>query len=278
MKRILVPTDFSSNANNAAKVALSLAKKSGAELHFIHVVYTPSDWNKMTDEMKEKYPESSHKVESARLSMEKLVSDKIFDTIKVAKTLGFGNPIEEINHYLSKNEVDLIVVGSHGTSHKADLFIGSNTQRIMRSTKIPVVAVKDSFKLEDLNRIVFASNFDKEAEIPFKKMEAISNALGAELDMLYINTPHNFKTSEEIDTVISKFLKEIDSNKEIHVRNDHDVAKGILSYCKKTNADMAVLINHRKAYKAHYLMGVTETLVFQSDFPVISMNVSEGRI
>ncbi|MEQ8924970.1 MAG: universal stress protein [Fulvivirga sp.] len=276
MKRILVPTDFSSNANNAAKVALSLAKKSGAELHFYHVVYTPTDWDKMTDEMKEKYPESSHKVESAKMSLEKLVSDKMFDTVKVAKTLAFGNPIDEINHFLSKNDVDLIVVGSHGTSHKADLFIGSNTQRIMRSTKIPVVAVKDSFALKELDRIVFASNFDKEAEVPFKKMEAISKALGAHLDLIYINTPHNFKTSEEIDVVISNFLKSTNSNKDIQVRNDHDVAKGILSYCKKAGADMAVLINHRKAYKAHYLIGVTETLVFQADFPVISINVSEG--
>lgn len=274
MKQILIPTDFSSNAYNAGKVAILLAKKSKAELHFYHVVFTPTDWGKMTDEMKARYPESSQKVELAQSSMEKLISDPIFNDVKVSYTIGYGNTTDEIGKFLNKNEVDLIVVGSHGTTNKADLFIGSNTQRIMRNTNVPVMAVKDTFELSSLNKVIFASNLDKDAFEPFKKMAKLCNALKVDLELLYINTPHNFKNSDEIEEIIETFQTNVNTNKSVHIRNDYEVAYGILKYCKINNADIAVLVNHRKAYKAAYLVGVTETLVFQANFPVVSINVS----
>ena len=66
MKRILIPTDFSEDAYKAALLGSIIAKQASSELHFIHVVFTPTDWNKMTDVMKEKYPESSHRIEVAK--------------------------------------------------------------------------------------------------------------------------------------------------------------------------------------------------------------------
>ncbi len=274
MKRIVIPTDFSSNAYNACKLAQKLAKKTGAELHLLHVVFTPSDWDKMTDDMKSKYPESQHKVVEAEDAMKKTLSDTIFKGLKVSGTIAYGNPIEEINQFLAKHPTDMIVVGSHGTSNRGDLFIGSNTQRIMRSTKIPVVAVKSTYEVEKITKMVFASNFDADAEVPYKKISTICEALDVDLDLLFVNTPNHFKDSDEIEAITTKFLKKVGSTGTVHIRNDREVAQGILKYCKNNKMDMAVLINHRKAHAAHYLMGVTETLVFHAEFPVISINVS----
>lgn len=274
MKRILIPTDFSSNAYNAAKAALLLAKKSKAELHFYHAVFTPTDWSKMTDDMRSHYPESARKVDDAERLMDKLITDPIFKGIEVKSTMAYGNVTDELAKFLSKNEVNLIVVGSHGTNHKADLFIGSTTQRIMRSTNIPVMAVKDSYDLNSINKIAFASNLDKDAFEPFNKMDKLCKELDVELELLYINTPHNFKNSDEIEEIIKNFQSNVSTDKKVVVRNDYEVSYGILEYCKRNKADVATLVNHRKAYKAAYLVGVTETLVFQADFPIVSINVS----
>ncbi len=271
MKTILVPTDFSTNALNAGKLARILSTNSGATVHFFHVVFTPTDWDKMTDEMKEQYPESKQKVLNAEKSMSELIAEPSFLGAPVDSTIGFGNPTEKISAFIKNNAIDLVVVGSHGTSHKADLFIGSNTQRIMRNTNVPVIAVKEDFKLDKINKVVFASNMDTDAVEPYKKLEAICNALTVDLALLYVNTPHNFKSSEEIDTVISSFQKSINNNSKVAIRNDYDVAQGILTYCQTNDVDMTALVNHRKAVAAHYLMGVTETLVFRADFPVISI-------
>ena len=274
MKRILIPTDFSANANNAAKAALLLAKKSNAELHFYHAVFTPTDWSKMTDDMRSNYPESAKKVDDAQRQMDMLISDPMFKGVNVKATMAYGNVTDELTKFLAKNEVDIIVVGSHGTAHKADLFIGSTTQRIMRTTNIPVMAVKDSYDLSSIKKIAFASNLDKDAYEPFKKIDKLCKELDIELELLYINTPHNFKNTDEIDELVMKFQKAVNTDKKVVVRNDYEVSYGILEYCKQHKSDIATLVNHRKAYKAAYLVGVTETLVFQADFPVVSVNVS----
>lgn len=274
MKKILIPTDFSSNANNAAKLALKLATTSGASLHFIHVVFTPTDWDKMTDEMKLKYPESQQKIQDAEAEMAQLVKAYEASDVSVESTLDYGNPNDRINAFIRKNDIDLIIVGSHGTSNKADLFIGSNTQRVMRSTHTPVIAVKNSYQVQNIKKIVLASSLDEDAIQPYKKLKSITEALSINLELLYINTPLNFKDTDQIEQVIERFVEQVGTRDKITIRNDHEVAQGILKHCEKNEVEMAALINHRKAGAAHYLMGVTETLVFHADFPIISMNVS----
>lgn len=273
MKKILVPTDFSANALNAAKLARQLSANSGAQIHLLNVVFTPADWDKMTNEMKAEYPESQGKVDKATQDMLLLVEDPNLVGASVKGQLAYGNAQDEITKFIKKNDIDLIVVGSHGTSSKADLFIGSNTQRVMRGTDIPVIAVKETFEFDSLNKIVFASNLDKDAEAPFKKIKAFCDSINANLELLYVNTPHNFKSSSEINELVDKFNSNTKSSDPITIINDYDVPLGILKHCQSNNADMAALVNHRKAYAAHYQMGVTETLVFHADFPVVSVNV-----
>lgn len=274
MKKILVPTDFSANANNAAKLARQLSANANVEIHLLHVVFTPADWDKMTDEMKDEYPESKSKVDQATQDMLSLVENPNLIGATVKGHLGYGNAQDEITKYIKNNAIDLVVVGSHGTSSKADLFIGSNTQRVMRSTDIPVIAVKESFELSALNKLVFASNLDKDAEVPFKKIKSLCDTINAEIELLYVNTPHNFKSTTEIDELVSKFKSNVNCNDSITIINEYEVPTGILKHCQHVMADMAALVNHRKAYAAHYQMGVTETLVFHADFPVISINVN----
>lgn len=274
MKKILIPTDFSSNADNAANLAVKLASNSGASLHFIHVVFTPTDWVKMTDTMKSKYPESQQKILDAEAKMANLISKFNDLNAAVESTIEFGNTIDRINAFTRDNQIDLIIVGSHGTSNKADLFIGSNTQRLMRSTHIPVIAVKDTYQLKSLDKIVFASSLDREAVEPYKKLKSICESLDVSLELLYVNTPYNFKDTDEIEKVIHQFAERVGFNNKVTIRNDYDVANGILMHCQKNSIQMAALINHRKAMSANYLMGVTETLVFHADFPIISVNIS----
>ncbi|MDN4164456.1 universal stress protein [Cytophagales bacterium LB-30] len=276
MKTLLVPTDFSANSYNACKLARTLAGSTGAEIHLLHVVYTPADWELMTDEMKSHYPESQKKVSDAEAKLKELSQDVLFTGVDIKSSLAYGAPIDSINRYLSKQEVDLVVVGSHGSASKADLFIGSNTQKVMRNTHVPVIAVKGNYELPEVNKILFASNFGADAHAPFQRIRKIAQALSAELELLYVNTPHEFKNSEDIEAILDAF---IDANKakgevKVSVRNNKDVAQGILTHCQNIKADMAALVTHRKASSAHYLMGVTEHLVFKAPFPVISINVS----
>ncbi len=105
-------------------------------------------------------------------------------------------------------------------------------------------------------------------------LKSICDVINAELTLFYINTPHNFKTSAEVNDIISSFKSSIGDSPKVEIRNDHDVAQGILTFCKENNIDMAALVNHRKAVAAHYLMGITETMVFLADFPIISINAS----
>ena len=61
MKNILVPTDFSETANRAADIAIAIAEKSGAEIHFLHLQITPVPWVKLDKEKEQRFPETLKK-------------------------------------------------------------------------------------------------------------------------------------------------------------------------------------------------------------------------
>ena len=134
--KILLPTDGSEGSEAPLEHALSIAEKYDAELHVIFVadirVDSSSDiWANVLGQLEEVGDEAT----------DKLV-EKIRDSdFEVSKEVIRGIPHKEINSYAEENDIDLITVGTHGRTGMDRILLGSVTEKIVRTSEIPVLTV-----------------------------------------------------------------------------------------------------------------------------------------
>ncbi len=142
IRRILLPTDFSEPSIQAAKYAMALADQFDAELHLLHVVsqvmpYTDdsSSWITPSNETQEQLEAAEQRLLKSVIDLEWTTTHRI-----VHKTI-VGFTVDEILNYANTNQIDLIVVGTHGYTWLAHALIGSVAEKLVRAATCPVLTV-----------------------------------------------------------------------------------------------------------------------------------------
>lgn len=273
MKKILVPTDFSEYAQRATATAVDIASRTGAEITLVHSVFTRLDWADMTVSQRQEYPETLGLTVDAEIKLDRLKKSKLFDKVKVNSIVVHGAPYEQITKTASKIKADLIVMGSHGVNESHEYFIGSNIQKTMRQSSCPILTVKKNYKGKKWRKLVFASNFEENIRKEFQQILVLAQAMGASVNLLFVNTPSNFKSHNEAMELMEKFSKNFEGIKMTKtIYNHKELHKGVLEYCSEAKADWVALVAHDRRRSPQYLIGVTETLVYHGDVPVLSVN------
>jgi len=145
---ILVPTDGSDTANVAVSHAVDLAEKYGARLHALYVV--DPDWlayslgSEQLDRIRQGNFGEMDDVEADAAEATGAVADAAHEhDIEVIEVVRGGTPHNIITSYADNEDVDLIVMGSHGRSGVRRARLGSATERVLRSTHRPVLVVDE---------------------------------------------------------------------------------------------------------------------------------------
>lgn len=276
MKNILVPTDFSKCARNAENLALELAKKSNAEIHFLHIFNSPVDWVKLPLEKEELYPETRLKFLNANTELNNLVKRAEALGLKAKEFIVFNEGRTAIDDHIKNHHHDFIVMGSHGAGGLKEL-LGSNTQKVIRYATMPVLVVKNEVKLEQLKKLVFASSCDFNLVQPFERILEFSNEISADVHLLYVNVPGRFMETNEIESKMEKFLQNFEN---IHctnaIYNALNVERGVASYSEKINADLITCVTHgRTGLMKMISPSITESLANHANIPVLSINFNE---
>src|SRR5688500_2640255 len=155
MKKILVPYYFSTPANNAYRFALTIATRSKGVVYLVHVIELPVLHDSML------MPVLS--IEQDFMNDTKVKAEKRFKKLtekyktggaKVKFEVIFGGVSVMINDYVKKKGIDVIVMGSHGASGAREFFIGSNAEKIVRTSAVPVFVLKDFYQ-DPIESIVF---------------------------------------------------------------------------------------------------------------------------
>ena len=141
IEKILHPTDFSANSNHALKYACAFATHFGAELHLLHVVV---DISLVTLPPIDGYlPEGYY--ENARMhaneELAKMPNREMAGKIRIVRQALDGSAFVEIIRYAKDNDIDLIVMGTHGYSGLTHLVMGSIAEKVVRRSPCPVLSV-----------------------------------------------------------------------------------------------------------------------------------------
>jgi len=167
MSTILVPSDFSKNATDALCYAISLCKQMNSELIVFHCSHisayalsTATSETQMTHLLKE---DEEHKMEKLKeqvsLAYQQQLNNKVPDSTRCMVSY---NPmlVEKTLEIAKNNNVDLIVMGTHGATGITKFFFGSNTSIMIAKSDIPVMAIPENYQYNPLQQIVFASDLE----------------------------------------------------------------------------------------------------------------------
>ncbi|MEC4115654.1 universal stress protein [Myroides phaeus] len=274
MKKILVPTDFSSQAYNAIKIAAVLAKKSNSEILLLHVLDLPQQGSDSISKGSP-IPEVMFFKNAAEHKLKELALSEIFNGVNVSTSLILERTSPGVVKTAETNDVDLIVMGSHGVSGAKEYFVGSNTQKVVRTSDIPVLVIKGDDEEFNINDIVFASDFSDNMKEPFKRILRLNSLLNANLHLLMVNTPNSFKPTHVAEEILNDFLQDTTDNSfDLSIYNDLNVEKGIINFSKKINADLITIATHGRTGLSHFFNGsISEDLVNHSKISVLTIKI-----
>lgn len=274
MKKILIPTDFSDHAEYALKVAAQIAKKNNGEIILLHMLELPHEASDAVGAGHD-IPEIMFFKNAAIRRLEDLMDEEYLDGLKVSEIIQFELAFDGILNISKKNNVDLIVMGSHGASGFKEMFVGSNAEKVVRNSEIPVLIIKKEEENFEVNDFVFASNFTEEIKKPFHKVLEFADKFGATLHLVTINTPNNFMSTTEAENNLNSFLSNFSTtNIKKHIYNETNVEKGVLNFSNSINADLIGMCTHGRKGLAHFFNGsISEDLVNHSKRAVITFKI-----
>lgn len=273
MKKIIVPVDFSEQSEYALKVAASIAKKYDSEIFAVHMLELSTAIISTTEGMQQDQMLFLIKLSEKRFS--EFLDKPYLQNIKVTPIIKHFKVFSELNDVAEKHQADLVVIGSHGSDGLKEIFIGSNAEKVVRNSDIPVLVIKDEIKDFKIDHFVFACDFKEENLPALQKAMNFAKKLSAELHLVYVNTPgDDFLSSSDIYARVSKFLDKAKVGKEVEIYNDYTVEKGILNYSKDINADILGIPTHGRKGLTHFFMGsIGEDVANHSKIPVVTFKL-----
>lgn len=274
-QKILIPTDFSTQAKAALKTAILIAEKTNAELFVLHsadlndrFMARPNPNNPQTQE--------DILIEKAEEKMSEFLETQGLENHKPTTIISTGNILEDILDACKAQDISYIVMGSSGSSGLSELLIGSNTERVVRHSEVPVIVIKDrTFEFKEGSSFIFASSLKSKDKPALEKAKIAAEKFGTQLEILYVNTQSNFKTTLDIFELITNFLTE-EERQEIKVvtHNAQNVEAGILDYMtKRENAIFGIGTNGRKGLARFFNDSIAEGLVNHAPNTVICFKI-----
>jgi nucleotide-binding universal stress UspA family protein len=275
MKKILIPVDFSKQSEYAAKMANRIANKSNSSIYLLHLIELPTGIIDMGAGSNFSIPESMlylRKVKEQIINFKDTFFDKNLD---VKYAIKFQNPYEGIQKYGDKIDADLIVMGSKGNSDFEEILIGSNTEKVVRTSKRPVIVVKKDETKFNAKDLVFASSFKNENKEAFGKFLDFANQFKSKIHLLKVNTPSKFESTQIAKEKIKNFISDFSLPKHtISIYSDTTIEMGILNFSKDINADLIALSTHGRSGLSHLFNGsITSSLSKNAIKPMLTFKI-----
>jgi len=283
VKKILVPTDFTPTAENAIETARLLAKKNGAEILFLNVIEINSGESLNTTggaSAGASFADGILIQESIKRSeqeMVRLVDVSKFQGVKASYEIKLGNPFRHIFSAIDDHNIDFIVMGTKGASGLSEIIIGSNTEKVARKAKCPVLAIKEALNEHNFKNIVYATNFgDNEGDV-VSAVKDVQADFDSKIHLVWINTPNDFKSDATTRPLLDKFVSEHGlKNCSTHVYSDIIAEDGIRNFAEYMNAGLIVMGTNSYTGLSRLIRGsIAEDMINHAVRPVLTVSMKE---
>jgi nucleotide-binding universal stress UspA family protein len=145
-KTILVPHDFSASANHATAIARDEAKAHGGTIVLLHVIDLPYQLSPdaviIPEATGAPISVKQYAIQSAEAHLQDIADRLAKDGVTATGVIKIGMPVDEINRTIDEHQIGLVVMGTHGRTGIRHLMAGSVTERVVRSSRVPVLTIR----------------------------------------------------------------------------------------------------------------------------------------
>jgi nucleotide-binding universal stress UspA family protein len=270
--KVLIPTDFTVQAEFAYILVENLSKKSPMEIHFLHVMSFPDtvtlDANgtiSTCGEIDKKYVESQVEIAKRKLNQLQTLygADKFIH-------LQLGKANNTIIDFAEKNKFDLIAMGTKGAWGLKEKISGTETQLVARKSSVPVLSLMCDRSDLELKNILLVHQFGEEINQDLNLLNKIIKDFNPKLHFLQIAKN---QSDEQIKSDMKNFankhgMKDFDA----HILHDKDVETGVIHFNQMNNMDLVCIGTHGKGGFFH--SSATEKLINHMFKPIISFQIN----
>jgi nucleotide-binding universal stress UspA family protein len=275
MKNILVPTDFSKAARNAANYATVFAKAIKANVILLHVYHIPAppslDGSYLEpipfEEIREEI-EKRLKKESDRLKK------KTGEHVKYAAKMGLAvdGILEE------EKKASYIVMGMKGTNSASEILMGSVTTTVLRKAKTPVLVIPEKAIYKKPGKIVYTCDYNSLSDFKtIDLLKSIQKDFNANLFVL------NVKGKQESASIPVKIGKSIESklsnvkHQFVYSENE-DVVTGVNEFVKNSKADIVTVVPHQhNMIERLFHSSISKRMAFHTRVPLLALPADKKK-
>ena len=272
--KILVPTDFSIQAEFAYLMVKKLEDRILTDIHFLHVLNVPDT---VTIDGSGKI-QTCGEIDADYLVKQKEIADRKLADLKA--TYGhevnchcvLGKVTDSIIDFAESNKFDLIVMGTKGAWGLKEKLSGSETQMIARRSPVPVLSLMGDRPDPDIQNILLVHNFSDPSREDLGLIQKLMNAFKARLHFLQINRGRDTAETAMTEANMKRFaeLNGIDKY-ECHIINDKDVENGVVHFSQMNSMDIICIGTHGKGGLFHH--SATEKLINHLSKPIVSFHL-----
>jgi len=274
MKTILVPTDFSATAKNAALYAIDLANQLNASKIILYNAYQAPVVTEPTMPVMQMLDADT---------LKKISSDSM-KQFRSSLTVGIGTniEIEEINEYAvlpnaigevcERTGADLIIMGITGSSKFEEVLIGSTAISVVKHTKVPVIIIPPHARCHKLEKIMLACDYKKVEETT--PLDAIKKLLDATNPKFYVLNVSSKQKDSRQEQLLKSMLQSY--NPEYHEVNSDDFIGGINEFAEKNSIDLIITIPKKHGlFEGLFRESHTKQLAYHSHVPLMCIHEEE---
>ena len=271
MKRILVPTDFSANAENALYYAIEMAKKEKAIIILFHAYQLNDDGTDSLENLRKRNNEQAKiKLQSLTTIIEHAGGIKYECDIKE------GNVVDSVLKAVTQTNSDLIIMGTKGESNLADIIFGSNTANIINKAKCPVITIPECSSFKTIKKITYATDYRSSDVLALKKVLEIASSYKAQLNILHIAEENESPENEK--KLMERFMKEVNAtisynNLSFQMMAASDIEDKLREYLESGSTDLLVMSTHERGL-LNILFGrsLTREMTYNNNTPVMAFH------
>ena len=264
MKNILVPTDFSANANKALDFALELGQRFGAAIHLVHTYHTSRQAGYLAN-VSRHIREDREKEMTAFL--EHLQKNPKAEGLSIGGRARYGFAVETINHEAHSVEADVIIMGTLGASNMAKQVLGSTTSQLIKEAQCPVLAIPADVQFKDINRVILAVD-----HLDIMVLNTLNPALSLvqrgqlKLDLLHISQEDE---ATDIDEGVRTYLDNMAIQYQEHKIVSDDILSSILQFSYENPSGILCLVTRERGWLAGlFHQSVSQQAALHAQSPV----------
>lgn len=282
IKKILIPIDFTETSEAAALQGAEIGRLLKAEVQLLHVI--PSNGHYSSLSLDHPAPAAAvHEVEKMIKEKLDLAAKNILEKcgITVLKFIRTGNIVNEILDFSKKQKIDQIIMGTHGASGYKEMFIGSNAQRVVTLSDIPVITMLDGTHESAFKNILIPIDDHIHSREKVNSALEIAKLYKAKVHILGLVNSTETKDFNKMKIkleAVEKFVHQAALSFTTSIEQGDSIAKTAMEYAAKNKCDLIVInTGHESHITGIFLGAFAQQIVNHSSIPVLSVKEVEGK-